>query len=483
MITRTLWLALTVSYVTGITPQFVTGTNLFTASIYKEAIKDGNENLLVSPLSVEVVLALAQSGAKGETAEEIRSNLHLPNNAGETKTSFKQLLQTFNNKEIYSLHTANKIYVGKNFAIKNDFKTLATDVFLSDIENIDFGQSVQAANTINGWVEGQTNHKIKDLVDSSGLSSGTPAIMVNALYFQANWTDKGFHEFPSLKRDFHKSATEVVEVDTMTKQATLNYYENTEIGATFLELPFQGGDAHMVLVLPTDKQGLADVEKQAEKVFKAQPFRSEIVEVTMPLFKIESKIDFKKILQKLGVRKAFNLGQADFSGISGHKGDVAVDGVLQKTYINVNEDGVEAAAATRIWFYTSGSPTPTKFFNVDHPFIFYIKANDVILFAGRVLSPSHENLGVSKMFTNEADLSGIVAKKGDLIVGEVVQKTFIDVNEEGVEAAAAMEVFPVLGFGFMRGCPREFTVDRPFIFYIKVRGVVLFAGRVVEPKQ
>ncbi|KAJ3644615.1 hypothetical protein Zmor_022335 [Zophobas morio] len=383
-------LALTVSYVTGITPQLVTSNNLFTASIYKEASKDGNENLLISPFSAEVVLALAQSGANGETAEEIRSSLHLPNNAEETKTSFKELLQTFNNKESYSLHTANKIYVAKNFVIKNDFKTRATGVFSSEIENIDFGESEQAAKTINGWVEDQTNHKIKDLVDSSFLNSGIPAMMINALYFQANWTDRDFHKFPSLKRDFHKSATEVVKVDTMMKHgARLNYYENTEVGATFLELPFQGGDAHMVLVLPTDKQGLADVEKQAEKVFKAQPFKSEIVDVIMPLFKVESKIDFKKILQKLGVRKAFNLGQADFSGIAGNKGELAVGGVLQKTYINVNQDGVEAAAATNLWFFMSGPPRATKTFNVDHPFIFYVKTNDVILFAGRVLSPSH----------------------------------------------------------------------------------------------
>ncbi|XP_063917625.1 antichymotrypsin-2-like [Zophobas morio] len=389
MITRTLLLTLTVSYVTGITPQFVTSTNLFTASIYKEAIEDITENLLISPLSAEVVLALAQSGAKGETAEEIRSSLHLPNNATEIKTSFKELLQTFNNKKNYSLHAANKIYVAKNFNIKNDFKTLATDVFFSDIENIDFGQSVQAAKTINEWVEGQTNHKIKDLVDPRGLSSSTLAIMVNALYFQANW--EGFHEFPILIKDFYKTATDVVKVDMMTKQATLNYYENTEIGATFLELPFQGGNADMVLVLPIDKQGLADVEKQAEKVFKAQQFRSEFVEVTMPLFKIERKIDFKKILQKLGVKKAFDLAQADFSGIAGNKGDLAIDGVLQKTYINVNQDGVEAAAATITSDVTSANPTSAKFFNVDHPFIFYIKVNDVILFAGRILSPSHGN--------------------------------------------------------------------------------------------
>ncbi|KAJ3644614.1 hypothetical protein Zmor_022334 [Zophobas morio] len=99
---------------------------------------------------------------------------------------------------------------------------------------------------------------------------------------------------------------------------------------------------------------------------------------------------------------------------------------------------------------------------------------------------SEERLGVSKMFTGEADLSGIAGNKGDLTVGEVVQKTFIDVNEEGVEAAAATEVLisvPFLGSAFIRDPPKDFTVDRPFIFYIKINDVVLFAGRVVEPKQ
>ncbi|XP_063917628.1 leukocyte elastase inhibitor A-like [Zophobas morio] len=106
----------------------------------------------------------------------------------------------------------------------------------------------------------------------------------------------------------------------------------------------------------------------------------------MPIFKVESKIDFKKILQQLGVKKAFDLEQADFSGIAGNKGELAVDGVVQKTYIKVNRDGVEAAAATRILFNISLSQ-PTKVFNVDHPFIFYIEVNGVIIFAGKVIDP------------------------------------------------------------------------------------------------
>ncbi|KAJ3644613.1 hypothetical protein Zmor_022333 [Zophobas morio] len=161
-----------------------------------------------------------------------------------------------------------------------------------------------------------------------------------------------------------------------------NYFESTELKARFLELGFQGRGASFVIVLPNEKDGLAALEEKPEKVFASHEFKHERVKVALPKFKIDSKVDFKKILKELGV---------------------------------------------------------------------------------------------SKMFTNEADLSGIAAKKDDLAVGEVVQKTFIDVNEEGV--------LPVLGFGFMRGHPKDFIVDRPFIFYIKVRGVVLFAGRVVEPKE
>jgi serpin B len=369
--------------------EFTTGNNLFTAALYKEVLKENQGNFLVSPFSIETVLALTHSGAKDETAYEIRAGLRLPNSTEKTEAVYATLLPTLKGNDKYALHTANKIYVKDGYPLKEDFKNKASTVFQSGIENIEFTQKVDAANTINSWVGKQTNNKIQNLIDPNILGPDTRIILINALYFKGKWVYP-FESDSTIKRDFYKTAKDVVQVDTMHNTDVYNYYESPELKAKFLEMPYEGDDLSMVIVLPNEKEGLAALESQIEKVFAAPRFTQERVSVSLPKFTVENKIQLKKILQNLGINKAFS-DEADLSGLAGKKGDLAISDVIQKAFINVTETGTEAAAATavigvdRIGFF---GPPYVFYFDVDHPFLFYIVLKEnLILFSGRVTNP------------------------------------------------------------------------------------------------
>lgn len=253
---------------------------------------------MVSPYSAEAVLALAQSGAKDETAQEIKTALHLPSQE-KIEAAIKSLQPTLRQNDRYLLQTANKIYVKNNFTVNEDFKKLASDVFDANLENIDFEKKAEAANTMNQWVEEHTNNKIKNLIDQDQLNTRTRLVLINALYFKGNWSVP-FEKYLSGKQKFYKTAQESVEVATMRDSSTQNYYESPELKAKFLELEFEGGDVSMTFVLPNEKEGLAQLENEVGKALEAPKYTKEYVKVALPKFKIESRADFKDILQKVG---------------------------------------------------------------------------------------------------------------------------------------------------------------------------------------
>ncbi|RZC42102.1 Serpin domain containing protein, partial [Asbolus verrucosus] len=350
------------------------------------------KNFLTSPYSVETVLALLHSGCKGETAQEIRSSLHLPDDKSKMESGIKESLSVLKGNDEYKFHTANKIYIKDGVGIKEEFKKAATQIYKADVENVNFAESSKAAKTMNDWVEKQTNNKIKDLISSKALNEDTRAILINAIYFKGQWTEE-FDKGSTKKNDFYKTKNDVIKVDTMHQYKTrFGYYENSELKAKFLEMPFEGGDISMVIVLPDEREGLASLEKQTEKVFAPQNLSRELVDVALPKFRVESTLELTRILKDLGVKKAFEAERADLSGIAGEKGDLIISEAVQKTYIDVAERGVEAAAATYINMIAGASPVfrkepePKKFI-ADHPFIFYVKVRSFIVFAGRVSSP------------------------------------------------------------------------------------------------
>lgn len=200
--------------------------------------------------------------------------------------------------EEYELNSANKIYVKKNFEINKDFKNTAINSFKSDIENIDFEQKSEAASVMNDWVEEKTRNKIKDLISKDDLNEDTRAVLINALYFHGKWATE-FNVKDTEKRSFHVTSQKETKVDMMELTSSFKYYESADLNATFLEMPYKGEDVTMTFVLPNDIEGLSALESKIADALKQPEYRSHRVHVQIPKFKVESKIQFKDILQKV----------------------------------------------------------------------------------------------------------------------------------------------------------------------------------------
>lgn len=285
-----------------------TSNKLFSASLYQQVVKNQDKNICFSPFSAEIALALLEAGAKGETAGEIRKVLHLPNSTTEIEEAFKQFLNSITPTEDLSLHTANKVYIKENLPVKKNFLNVAQKTFKADVDNINFSDNVRAAQTINEWIETQTQNKIRNLVNPQSLRKDTIAILINALYLKARW----WHEFAksmTKKVKFYKSSTEVVEVDGMSfflNRKSFKYAENKEIDAKILEFRFdtRSDGNGMVVILPNQKSGLRQIEQNLD-IALATELKSDRVKVMLPKFKVETQLDLKGILQNVSSTTLF----------------------------------------------------------------------------------------------------------------------------------------------------------------------------------
>ncbi|XP_044756167.1 antichymotrypsin-2-like isoform X4 [Coccinella septempunctata] len=363
------------------------GNIKFTSSLYQQIIKDSPGNVIVSPLSVQLILALTQLGAKGDTALELTKGLHLPDTPEKVKEAFKILIPKLQGNQFYKLNSANKIYIKENYSINKEFQNLAQDVFDAGLENIDFVDTVSASETINKWVQGKTNDKIKKLITPDMLNAMTRLILVNALYFNANWSSP-FDTYGTSKRTFFKSEKDEIKVDTMHLTETLKYAENKDLDLKFLEIPYEGDDVSFTVVLPNQKEGLSALEGRLNEVLMPQNYSYERVNLFLPKFKIESTFKLIPALKELGIKKAFDGDQADLSGLLSHGEPLVISDVIQKAFINVTETGTEAAAATAaIVIVPSSAITYDRVILVEanRPFFFFIthKASKEMLLVGR----------------------------------------------------------------------------------------------------
>lgn len=367
--------------------EFVNGNHRFTADVYKETLRTGKENFVVSPLSAEIVLALTNEGARGSTAAELVTGLSLPSTRQKTQRALQAVLPTLKKSDTkLKLLSANKIYVGKGLKIADDFGNIASSIYDSGVENVDFERNVETAGAINKWVEDNTNDKIRNLIKPDDIDGATRMILVNALYFSGVWLYP-FDSYATSKKNFFKTKDNTAEVDTMLQVDTFNYVENKALNTKFLELPYQGSDIVMVIALPNEVDGLSQLEQNIDQVLATQTYTPQRVKIELPRFTIESKTEFVPILQNLGIRKLFS-DQADLSGLSSTDQGLYVTDVIQKAFINVTESGTEAAAATSVGVALLSAPIaprPIVEFKADHPFVYYLKDKQtgVVLFFGR----------------------------------------------------------------------------------------------------
>jgi len=371
----------------------VNANNQFALDFYSELTNKEKGNIFFSPYSILTALAMTYEGARGKTAEEIQSVLRFSKDDNARRSSIAAICNRLNQQDAkYKLHTANALWVQKEYQLRSGFLEIIEKYFFGKATTVDFAGAVEEARQmINHWVENQTNGKIKDLFPQGSLSSLSRLVLTNAIYFKGTWV-KQFDKEGTTKKEFRVKPGFSVQVPMMCrtdKKAWCNYTETKDL--QLLEMLYEGQALSMLILLPR-KDDLTSLEKMLalENLSRWKSMlRTERVNVFLPKFTFNSRYSMNEELKKRGLLSAFNPNAADFSGIDGTK-NLFVDTVIHQAFVDVNEEGTEAAAATRVDLTTSAGGFPKIWFLANHPFLFLIqeRATGIILFIGRVVNPS-----------------------------------------------------------------------------------------------
>ncbi|KAM8791991.1 serpin B6-like isoform 2-T3 [Rhynchonycteris naso] len=372
----------------------VNGT--FALNLLKKLGEGNSKNVFFSPMSISSALAMVFMGAKGNTAAQMVQALSLNKSGGggeDVHQGFQLLLTEVNRTSTqYLLRTANRLFGEKTYDFNSSFKDSCRKFYQAEMEELDFLKATEEARKhINTWVTDKTEGKITELLYPNSINPLTCLVLVNAIYFKGNW-DNQFKKELTKERPFKVSKNEKKPVQMMFKKSTFNMTYIGEIFTRILVLPYVGKELNMIIMLPDENVDLETVEKaltyeKFKEWTRPDMMDEEEVEVSLPRFKLEEDYDMEDVLRALGMTDAFEQDRADFSGMSS-RGDLFLSKVLHKAFVEVNEEGTEAAASTAaIMMLRCARITPR--FCADHPFLFLIQHSKTkaILFCGRVSSP------------------------------------------------------------------------------------------------
>jgi len=358
-------------------------TDLFKASFGASE----NKNVVVSPFSVKMALSMAAQGANGKTLEEMNKVIGLDETSNEY---FRRLIEDAAKDGDITLNIANSVWLRQGLQFNPAYMDILDSYYMAQAFTLDFGNP-SSKDTINKWVSEKTNGKIEEIVDE--IKPLDIAFLINAIYFNANWSTP-FEQGLTSKKDFTLLDGSKVKADLMSKTAYLLYQENNEFQA--VELPY-GEDERYVMRVYLPKEDVK-FEKFVNSIDKeilqqwGENFSSMKGVLELPKFKTEYSSSMKDILISMGIKEAFNPNSADFSKMVTVEGqNVYISEVMHKTYIDVNEKGTEAAAATSIEMSATSGPQPEEMFEmiVDRPFVFTIddKESGETLFIGAIINP------------------------------------------------------------------------------------------------
>ena len=363
--------------------------NDFALRLYKELCCKTNGSVFFSPYSIYVALAMVYEGARGSTAEEMSHLLGYQQGNTTMLSTLYTLWQMYNNNTAFNLSTANALWLKNNFQLLDEYIEDMTTYFAGRVSEVDFSNPVEAAKIINDWVEQQTNNNIKNLVPPNAITDLTRLILTNAIYFKGTWKYL-FDKNLTVNTTFTVSSTQMVQVPMMTLIGTEYLFNYTETETVqVLELSYVGDDVVMIIILPKDGD-LARVEQglTGEQLHEwTRAMNQTVIDISVPKFKLETSYELNEYLEDMGMVHAFK--NADFSGITGNP-DLFISHVFHKAFIEVNEEGTEAAAATAIVMDRCSLIEPQRLvFNADHPFLFVIqhKGTSNILFMGKIVNP------------------------------------------------------------------------------------------------
>nr|AZP56662.1 serpin B9 [Locusta migratoria migratoria] len=287
-------------------------------------------------------------------------------------------MQRLKDSNEVTLDIANKVYLKPGFHIKDEFNQSSIN-FMAGLEELEFAQEDKARKIINDWVEQTTHQKIKDMIPEGFLDDRTLMVLINAIYFKGDWV-KQFNKIRTRKMPFHLSSGATKDVDMMYTEGDFYYVFSEELDSQVLLLPYKGHRVSMMILLPQEVNGISKLEKNIHSI-DLQGIMSQMdeteVHVYLPKFKLDYEKELQETLRKLGITSIFE-PTADLGGISDLP--LEVSKALHKAFIEVNEEGTEAAAAT----------VRHIVFRADHPFIFLIldTQTKAVLFAGRHSDPA-----------------------------------------------------------------------------------------------
>ncbi|HOC97197.1 MAG TPA: serpin family protein [Candidatus Pacearchaeota archaeon] len=384
--------------------EVVNANNQFAFDLYSELAKTEKDNIFYSPYSISAALAMTYEGAKGKTAEEIKEVFHFPETSV-LRPNYAAIYNKINedNKE-YQLSTGNALWVQQDYLLLNDYSEAVERYYGGKASNVDFiKETEKSRQTINSFIEEQTNNKVKELIPAGQVDHLTRLVITNAIYFKGTW-EWEFDKSDTRDKDFYITPENVVKTPMMhmdSDKATFNYADLEKL--QILELPYKGDKISMLILLP--KQGeaydyekgeeitynynLEDIELSSEKLneYKSEMQETKLSAIYLPKFKFDTKYFMVSTLSEMGMPTAFSM-QADLSGIDGSQ-NLYIQNVIHQAFVQVDEKGTEAAAATSI---TIGfkSAMPSNVFTADHPFIFIIQEKETgnILFMGRMTDPT-----------------------------------------------------------------------------------------------
>lgn len=371
--------------------QLVSGNNAFALDLYSH-LRAQPGNLFFSPSSISTAFAMAYAGARGQTAAEMQRVFHFTLLPAQLHPAMGALLASLNAPHTgFELHAADALWAQQDASFLPSYLALVQSSYGAALHQVDFKTAPSAvATTINQWAAQQTNGKIQNLVPPGAVTPATRLILTNAIYFKSAWHDP-FRTQDTKPGPFHLSPSQSVQVPLMHHSASYQYYEDGSF--QMLDMPYKGSQLSMLILLPRNIDGLPALEKSltasalAAWIGKLRP--AEKVIVTLPRFTMTQQFELAGTLSAMGMPQAFS-NAADFSAMDG-KRDFLISAAIHKAFIDVNEQGTEAAAATAVMMLGMAmrQEPPPMIFTADHPFVFLIRENSSgnILFLGRVSDP------------------------------------------------------------------------------------------------
>ncbi|MCI0457901.1 MAG: sigma-70 family RNA polymerase sigma factor [Gemmataceae bacterium] len=366
----------------------VAGNGQFARDLYGR-LRQKPGNLFLSPHSISTALAMAYGGARGKTAQEMAKALHFGLEQDRLHPAFGTLgrqLDRSGKVRGCKLIIANALWGQAGHAFLADYLALTKDHYGAGLLDVDFVKAPEAARqTINLWGEKQTEGRIKELLPQGFPTRGTRLVLTNAVYFQGSW-ERPFWKEATKEEPFYLTPAKKVNVPLMFHWTSFRYHEDDRLQA--VELPYRGRELTMVVLLPKKADGLPALEDDlvAGKVDEAlTKLKKTDIRLFLPRFKAASEFSLKKVLSDLGMADVFRLG-ANFSGMDGQS-KLHLTEVFHKTFVEVNEEGTEAAALSGGGAGGIKAPPPT--FRADRPFLFLIRHThtEAVLFLGRVVDP------------------------------------------------------------------------------------------------